>query len=330
LRVAALILLLIFFLAIQALALAEPTEFIGVAGKNLKLHRSRDAKSAVLRTIPSGAELDVIEKGRKWTKVLYDGIEGFTDTKFTERVQRRDPFGGNMPGVSVHIALATVLEDTSFVPPGRKTPVKLAAGAAMSVAQIREEKKEERAFFPYMRLDKYASVPMSKLALEYFVPWEQAQPGDLLYAFTTFYSTSRTERLNEGRMANIAVAGDRLNGVVVGAGQIFSFNEICAPYTQENGYHLAPILSGTRDSGFGGGTCQVNSTLYNIVLRVPAVIVQMNWHSQAGVRYLPAGFDATVGSRSDMRFQNVLPYAVRIGFTYGGGVMTAHLYRADE
>ncbi|MCL2811235.1 MAG: VanW family protein [Clostridia bacterium] len=323
-------LLLMCLFMVETIASAEPTEFIGVAGKNLKLHRSRDAKSAVLRTIPSGTELDVIEKGRRWTKVLYDGTEGFTDTKFTERVQRRDPFGGNMPGVSVHIARARVLEDTSFVPPGRKTPVKLAAGTYMSIAQLREEKKEMRAFFPYMRLDRAASVPISKLELDYFVPWDSAQPGDLLYAFTTFYSTSRTERLNEGRMANIAIAGDRLNGVVVGAGQIFSFNEICAPYTKENGYFLAPILSGTGNSGYGGGTCQVNSTLYNIVLRVPAVIVQMNWHSQAGVKYLPAGFDATVGSRSDMRFQNVLPYAVRIGFTYGGGVMTAHLYRAEE
>ncbi|MCL2544933.1 MAG: VanW family protein [Clostridia bacterium] len=338
---AALALLLSCLLAVElsALASAEPpalveeqelTEFIGIAGKKLKLHRSRDAKSPVLRTIPSGTELDVIEKGRKWTKVLYDGAVGFTDTKFTERVQRRDPFGGNMPGVSTHVALARVLEDTSFVPPGRKAAVKLTAGTYMSVAQVREEKGEERAFFPYMRLDRYASVPMSKLALEYFVPWERAQPGDLIYAFTTFYSTSRTERLNEGRMANIALACERLDGVIVGAGEVFSFNEICAPYTQENGYHRAPILSGTADSGFGGGTCQVNSTLYNIVLRVPAVIVEMNWHAQAGVKYLPAGFDATVGARSDMRFRNVLPYAVRIGFAYGDGVMTALLYRASE
>jgi len=329
-RKSALALLLICLLMAQALASVEPTEFIGIAGKNLKLHRSRDAKSAVLRTIPAGTELDVIEKGKKWTKVLYDGVEGFTDTKFTERVQRRDPFGGNMPGVSVHIALARALEDTSFVPPGRKNPVKLAAGTAMSVAYVKEEKKVEKIFFPYMRLDKYASLPTGKLALEYFVPWEQAQPGDLLYAFSTFYTTSRTVRLNEGRMANIAIACERVNGVVIGSGEEFSFNEHCAPYTKENGYHLAPILSGSADSGYGGGTCQVNSTLYNIVLRVPAVILEMNWHSQAGVKYLPSGFDATVGARSDMRFRNVLPYGVRIGYTYGGGVMTALLYRADE
>jgi len=223
-----------------------------------------------------------------------------------------------------------VLEDTSFVPPGNKNPVKLKAGTYMSVAEVKEEKQEERAFFPYMRLERYASVPTSKLELTYFTPWDRARPGDLICAFSTFYSTSRSLRLNEGRMANIDLARERLNGVVVGSGEVFSFNEICAPYTKENGYYRAPILSGAGDSGYGGGTCQVNSTLYNIVLRVPAVIVEMNWHSQGGVKYLPAGFDATVGSRSDMKYRNVLPYAVRIGFTSGNGVMTALLYRAAE
>ena len=32
--------------------------------------------------------------------------------------------------------------------------------------------------------------------------------------------------------------------------------------------------------GYGGGVRQVCSTIYNIVLRVPAVIEDMNWHSQ--------------------------------------------------
>lgn len=325
----ALLLLCLFAAQASALEAPEPTEFIGIAGKNLKLHKSRSAQSPVLRTIPKGTELDVIEKGRKWTEVLYDGVVGFTDTKFTERVQRRDPFVGNMPGVSTHVALARVLEDTSFVPPGNKNPVKLKAGTLMSIAEVQADEPEGRAFFPYMRLERYASLPASKLELEYFVPWDKAQPGDLLYAFTTFYSTSRSLRLNEGRMANIDLACQRLNGVVVGSGEVFSFNEICAPYTKENGYYRAPILSGNSDSGYGGGTCQVNSTLYNIVLRVPAVILEMNWHSQGGVKYLPAGFDATVGTRSDMKYRNVLPYAVRIGYTSGNGVMTALLYRAE-
>ncbi len=332
--IAALAMFLIFLCLAETLSLAaeptpqptESTEFIGIAGKKLKLYSSRTDKSRVLRTIPAGTELDVIEKGRKWTEVLYDGVVGFTDTKFTERVQRRDPFVGNMPGVSTHVALAKVLTDTKFVPPTFDYAVKLPAGTFMSIAEV----KDGRVYFPYMRLNKYASIPQEQVELQYLIPWDKAQPGELIYAFSTFYSTSLSKRLNKGRMANIALACERLNGIIIQPEEEFSFNAVCAPYTKENGYFLAPILSGLGDTGYGGGTCQVNSTLYNIVLRVPTVIVEMHWHSQAGAKYLPAGFDATVGEKSDMRFRNILPYAVRIGYTYGDGVMTALLYRADE
>ena len=153
------------------------------------------------------------------------------------------------------------------------------------------------------------------------------KPGDLLYAFTTFYSTSTSKEGNVGRVYNIALASERLTGIRVKAGESFSFNAVCGPYTKENGYMAAPILSGESKMGYGGGVCQVCSTIYNIVLRVPAVIEDMNWHSQGGVSYLPAGFDATVSDTKDMVFRNVLPYDVRIEFESLDGVMTAFLFR---
>ena len=82
--------------------------------------------------------------------------------------------------------------------------------------------------------------------------------------------------------------------------------------------------------GYGGGVCQVCSTIYNIVLRVPMVIEDMNWHSQGGVSYLPAGFDATVSDTKDMVFRNILPYDVRIEFESLDGVMTAFMFRVYE
>ena len=90
------------------------------------------------------------------------------------------------------------------------------------------------------------------------------------------------------------------------------------------------ILSGESEMGYGGGVCQVCSTFYNIVLRVPMVIEEMNWHSQGGVSYLPAGFDATVGTNSDLIVRNILPYTVRIEFESLDGVMTAFLFRDCE
>lgn len=304
----------------------EVAEFYGVIGKRLTVYSRADEHAAALGEVTAGTVVDVYTKGRKWTTIPFGEEKGYVLTKYVERVQRKDPFAGPMPGTSEHVAVGFVLQNTSFKPEGYHYPIEISAGSWLSIETL----EDGRAYFPYMRLEDNVSVDASLLKLYDFIPWDEALPGDLLYAFTTFYSTSPQREGNMGRLYNIALASLRLTGIRVKAGECFSFNAICGPYTQENGYRSAPILSGESDMGYGGGVCQVCSTLYNIVLRVPAVIEDMNWHSQGGVSYLPAGFDATVGTNSDMVFRNVLPYDVRIEFESRDGVMTAFLFRDYE
>lgn len=320
---AALLALLLVILGFPANCQEQDAEFYGVIGKRLTVYKQASEKSGVLGTVEGGTVVDVYSKGRKWTSVFFEGNKGYVLTKYVERVQRKDPFKGPMPGTSEHVAVGYVLHDTSFKPEEYRYPIEVSAGSWLSVEQI----KDGRAYFPYMRLPDNVSIDASVLKLYDFIAWDEAMPGDLLYAFTTFYSTSTKKEGNSGRMANIALASKRLTNIRVRAGESFSFNAVCGPYTQENGYRSAPILSGESSMGYGGGVCQVCSTLYNIVLRVPAVIEDMNWHSQGGVSYLPAGFDATVSSQKDMVFKNVLPYDVRIEFESLNGVMTAFLFR---
>lgn len=304
----------------------EIAEFYGVIGRQLTVHRWAADSAPELGVVQKGEVVDVFSKGRKWTGIAFEDGIGYVLTKYVERVQRKNPFDGPMPGVSRHIAVGYVLSDTSFKPEGYRYPIEVSAGSWLSIEKL----ADGRAYFPYMRLEDDVSVKSSNLKLYAFVDWDKAQPGDLLYAFTTFFTTSLKKEGNAGRMYNISLAAERLTGIRVKAGESFSFNAICGPYTQENGYRSAPILSGESSMGYGGGVCQVCSTLYNIVLRVPAVVEDMNWHSQAGVSYLPAGFDATVGTNSDMVFRNVLPYDVRIEFEAQDGLMTAFLFRDYE
>jgi len=304
----------------------EEALFYGVIGKKMTVHRWGDADSLQLGTIEAGRVVDVYNKGRTWTRIDFDGRQGYVLTKYIERVQRKDPFQGPMPGTSKHIAVGYVLRDMSFKPEGYKYPVKVSEGSWLSIERI----KNDRAYFPYRREPEDASVRTENLKIYDFVPWDEAQPGDLLYAFTTFYTTSMNKEGNYGRLRNIALAAERLTGIRVKEGETFSFNAICGPYTKENGYRSAPILSGESEMGYGGGVCQVCSTFYNIVLRVPMIIEEMNWHSQGGVSYLPAGFDATVGTNSDLVVRNILPYTIRIEFENLDGVMTAFLFRDYE
>lgn len=318
----------LLLLALPALAEQETEEaaFTGVIGKKMNVQRWATEDSAVLGVIEAGTTVDVFNKGRTWTRIAFGDAEGYVLTKYVELVQRKNPFDGPMPGTSTHVAVGRVLQDTSFLPEGYQYAVRVTAGSWLSIEEI----KDGRAYFPYRREPDNVSVSTEKLKLYDFVPWDEAQPGDLLYAFTTFYTTSLNKEGNAGRLYNIALASQRLTGIRVKAGESFSFNAVCGPYTKENGYRSAPILSGESAMGYGGGVCQVCSTLYNIVLRVPAVIEDMHWHSQGGVSYLPAGFDATVSDSKDMVFRNVLPYDVRIEFESQDGVMTAFLFRDYE
>lgn len=304
----------------------EEAQYYGVIGKRMTVYKRGSEDAPVLGSAQEGTVVDVYKKGRTWTQIDFEGRRGYVKTKFIERVQRKNPFDGPMPGTSAHVAVGYVLSDTSFLPEGYRYAVEVSRGAWLSVEYV----EDGRAYFPYRREEEPVSVSVDKLKLYDFVPWDEAQPGDLLYAFTTFYSTSSTKEGNVNRLYNIDLASERLTSIRVKAGESFSFNAICGPYTEENGYRSAPILSGESAMGFGGGVCQVCSTLYNIVLRVPAVVEDMNWHSQGGVKYLPAGFDATVSNTKDMVFRNVLPYDVRIEFESLDGVMTAFLFRDYE
>ena len=330
-RAAAALLTMVLMLAMSATAgMAEDTQeealFYGTIGKTLTVYRWGDEKAPVLGSVEAGRVVDVYAKGRTWTRIDFDGRQGYVLTKFIEMVQRKDPFQGPMPGTSEHVAVGYVLRDISFKPEGYRYPIKVSEGSWLSIEEIRDG----RAYFPYRREADNVSVKTENLKLYDFVPWDEAQPGDLLYAFTTFYTTSMNKEGNAGRLYNIALAAQRLTSIRVEPGERFSFNAVCGPYTKENGYYSAPILSGESEMGYGGGVCQVCSTFYNIVLRVPMVIEEMNWHSQGGVSYLPAGYDATVGTNSDLVVRNVLPYALRIEFENLDGVMTAFLFRDYE
>jgi len=322
------LLALMMILAFNALAeeTKEEAQFYGVIGKRMNVHRWGEENSQIYGTVEPGDVVDVYAKGRTWTRIGFKERQGYVLTKYVELVQRKDPFGGALPGTSEHVAVGYVMSDTSFKPEGYQYPVKVTKGSWLSVETIRDG----RAYFSYKREPDNVSVRADNLRLYGFVPWDKAQPGDLLYAFTTFYTTSLKKEGNAGRMYNIDLAAVRLRGTRVKSGETFSFNEVCGPYTKENGYRSAPILSGESEMGYGGGVCQVCSTFYNIVLRVPMVIEEMNWHSQGGVSYLPAGFDATVGSNSDLVVRNVLPYTLRIEFENLDGVMTAFLFRDYE
>jgi vancomycin resistance protein YoaR len=109
---------------------------------------------------------------------------------------------------------------------------------------------------------------------------------------------------NGGRGENIRLAAQSINNYLLAPGEVFSFNEANGPRVAERGYKLAPIIvGGTVIPGYGGGVCQVSTTLYNAVMNSKLQVVQRFPHSSP-VGYVPPGKDATVSDYLDFKFRN--------------------------
>lgn len=118
--------------------------------------------------------------------------------------------------------------------------------------------------------------------------------------FSTQFHSSSEERKN-----NIRIALKALDGIIIEEGELFSFNEITGKRIKEMGYMPAKIISqGTFALGYGGGVCQVSTTLYNACLLSGLEIIEVNNHSLP-VSYIEPSFDAMVNSgTSDLRVRN--------------------------
>ncbi len=151
-------------------------------------------------------------------------------------------------------------------------------------------------------------------------------------AFVSFYKITEDED-NIGRMTNIAVACAKLSAITLQSGEGLNFNTQIGPFSAANGYEKAIVLvSGGSGINYGGGTCQVSSTLYNAVLQLPGLTVtQRRAHGPAGASYLPHGVDAAVGSTSlNFRFRNDYPFPVRIDASSQDGALYIALYKAQD
>lgn len=106
--------------------------------------------------------------------------------------------------------------------------------------------------------------------------------------------------------ANIALVARKLNGTVIPAGAVFSYNHVVGPFTAAGGYGWGRMFVGERIvPTIGGGVCQGSSTLYNVVLLANLPVVEVHRHGLT-VPYLPPGRDATVTESGglDFRFRN--------------------------
>jgi vancomycin resistance protein YoaR len=135
---------------------------------------------------------------------------------------------------------------------------------------------------------------------------------ELVSEATTYYSGS-----SQPRRDNIAQAAGRFNGVIVGPGEVFSFNSIVGDISPETGFVSGKVIIGGRTvDGVGGGVCQVSTTAFQAAFYAGFPILERYAHGYR-VGYYEAGegvgMDAAIYNPDlDFRFQNDTPYSLLI------------------
>ena len=140
---------------------------------------------------------------------------------------------------------------------------------------------------------------------------------DVLGSYSTDYSAS------SGARANNVQNGTRLiNGTILYPGETFSVAKALNPMTAENGYQEAPSYeNGTTVMTYGGGICQVSTTLYNAVIRAELEVVERSSHSMIVTYVKPSEDAAIAGDSKDFKFKNNQETPIYIeGYTNGGRI----------
>ena len=155
--------------------------------------------------------------------------------------------------------------------------------------------------------------------------------GDKLFKQTLSKYTTIYDAGVYNRAHNVQLAAKTINGTILLPGETFSYNGVLGNTNAARGYKQATAYVGGKVvPSFGGGICQVSSTLYNAVLYANLEIVERHNHSYA-VSYVPAGRDATVAyGGKDFKFKNSRSYPIKIVASAKNGIVSISIKGIKE
>ena len=259
-----------------------------------------------------------------------DHVTGFVKRVCIEQIKVRDeesfpPFGVEFQHYIASIAAQDAPVTT--LPGGGETLITLHQGAKIAFIGF----EGGYAKLIYHRQYGYIDSRLLTEAVNVYYDPETASDDAPIAAYTSFYKIT-TDESNLGRMENIAVACAKLSAMLFQAGDSLNFNSQVGPYSAANGYKKATVLTNeVSTQGYGGGTCQVSSTLYNVVLQLPGLtVLQRRAHGNNGASYLPIHMDAAVGNSTlNFRFRNDYGFPIRIDASSQDGALTIAIYRVQ-
>ncbi len=290
------------------------------------IYEEPTVNSPAVCDVPIYKQVIVSEVSGDWSLVRYQGrYYGYMRNETLFKWDRIDPYIGIIPGLDIWPYMAFVNQVTTIYEMDTNKELKVInPGAAICVG---EKDSLGRYPTPYHRTTGYVSED----EIAYIVPvvdWQTAQSGDLISVMTTYFAVGKHTLQYQGRNWNIRLSSTRINGTVLQPGQEYNQNHVIGPYKKSTGYKSAPIMSDDALTGYGGGTCQVNTTFYIATVQLPLLVKHRRVHADVGMEYALQGFDAAVGGGAiNLIMENTLPYAIRYQTFISDGVLTVCIFR---
>lgn len=134
-----------------------------------------------------------------------------------------------------------------------------------------------------------------------------------------------------GRLHNVALVAELIDGALVAPGKRFSFNETTGERNAAKGFEEAPvIINGELESGIGGGVCQVSTTVFNAAFEAGLSIDRRTNHALY-ISHYPLGRDATVNYPDiDLVFTNDTDKWLLVRTFVGAGSLTVNIYGTPQ
>lgn len=136
----------------------------------------------------------------------------------------------------------------------------------------------------------------------------------------------------KNRIHNIKNAVERFNGVLIKPGEDFSFVQTLGDVDGEHGYLPELVIKKDKtEPEFGGGICQVSTTVFRAAIFSGLKITARKNHAYPVSYYNPQGMDSTIYvPKPDLKFTNNTPGHILIQSTIVGTELTFQFYGTND
>ncbi|MBE5815190.1 MAG: hypothetical protein E7320_08315 [Clostridiales bacterium] len=302
-------------------------------GTAIRMREQQSSESPGVCAIKKNEEITIYKVYPAYVLAEYNGKVGYViRTWIDEDVTTIDPENTPPYGTVPSQFVATLTEKAPvYKAPSTRAEVNAIqpnAGSKVAVLEFVD------GFAKVLYWRSYGYIEVSKLTdLVPVATTEEPLSSDTpIAAFCSFFEYNTGKEGNDGRCKNIVRSCESMTRVMQ-PGEQLDFNAQVGPYKRSNGYHPAPVLiNGGSQLGYGGGTCQSSSTLYNTVRQLSGItILRRRPHGPGCARYLPMHQDAAVGSTElNFVFRNDYDFPIRIvAESTGEGTLCIQVFRGE-